>query len=71
MDEYAAIFGKVLEIPEFRDYDLEWEFIKEMDKMADIKFDETLLVIDCNPRLIGENWIIVYEAQNDNKIGEI
>ena len=55
----------------FRNYDLEWEFIKEMDKMCGIKFDAAILIHDSNPRMVGENWIIVYEAVNDNKFGEV
>lgn len=71
MDEYAALFGKPIIRPEFRDYDLEWDFIREMDKMSELQFDQSLLVIDCNPRLVGENWIMIYEGMNDNSLGLI
>lgn len=52
-----------------RNYDMEWTFITEMEQMQDLAFDHIVMVIDCDPILIGENWILVYEGVNDNAIG--
>ena len=53
----------------FRNYDLEWSFIKEMDNLGEVNFPHAIVVIDCCPEMIGQNWILVYEAQNDNSVG--
>lgn len=68
---YNGMTQAEIAYPVFRNYELEWDFIKEMDRMGEIKFDQALVVIDCNPNLVGENWILVYEAENDNALSAI
>lgn len=55
----------------FRDYDLEWEFIKCMDCLYEIQYPHAVLVIESNPNMVGWNWILVFEATNDNALGAI
>ena len=53
----------------FRDYDREWEFIKAMDCLCELKMPYAVTVFDDDARMVGWNWILVFEAQNDNAIG--
>lgn len=55
----------------FRDYDLEWEFIRCMDALYELQYPYAVMVIEDNPQMVGWNWILVFEAQNDNAIGAL
>lgn len=53
----------------FRNYDQELAFVKSMYKLEDMKFDQAVMVTDFTMNLVGENWILVFEAVNDNRFG--
>lgn len=54
-----------------RNYDLEWEFIKNMDILAEYNLHDTVIVNGENPNIVGLYMIFGSEGVNDNKIGEI
>lgn len=66
-DEYDAIFGGVL-YPAFRNYDVEWEFIRMMDHFGELKFPYPIRFEGEDAEVIGETmgYFRMGKGENDN-----
>lgn len=54
-----------------RNYDLEWEFIRNMDKLAEYWLHDPVIVNGENPQCVGLYIFAPDEASNDNSFGAV
>lgn len=55
----------------FRDYDLELEFERQMYCLMELKYPFAVVVFKDDPVMVGWNWLLVFEAVNDNALGTV
>lgn len=68
---YTGPLGDGITYPAFRNYDEEWEFVKNMDTLSEFWLHDAVVVYGQNPQCIGLYLSLPTEISNANSLGAI